>query len=217
MTLPKALLYIDGQATNAATKHLAIQIDFKRLLAHFRASYSIPRAVYATLTNGPNEEFDSLRPLLDFLQYNGWQTLTRPRIAYADVASPRNSIDMMLAMDAFEFCTIVRPEVFFLFSGDNAFFPMIRPIQRLGIRVHLVSTTAGGEKFCDPALRRFADDFTDLGALAPHVELVRARPRLPEPEPEPETEYLDPRELVDTTPKPVTVERRKTIRRGAGH
>jgi uncharacterized LabA/DUF88 family protein len=216
MTLPKALLYIDGQATNAATKHLGIQIDYKRLLAHYRQSYSVPRAVYATLTNGPNEEFDSLRPLLDFLQYNGWQTLTRPRMAYADVASPRNSIDVMLAMDAYEFCMIVRPETLFLFSGDGELLPMIRPIQRLGIRVHIVSTLLGTEKFCDSALRRIADDFTEIEALAPQVELVRRAPPPPEPEAISES-YGDPRELVDTTPKPVTVERRKTIRRGAGH
>jgi uncharacterized LabA/DUF88 family protein len=216
--LPKALLYIDGQATYVATKQIGISLDFKRLLAHYRASYTIPRAVYATLTTA-DLEYDSLRPLLDFLQFNGWQTLTRGRISYTDaagVAHHQNSIDTMLAMDAYEFANIVRPEIFFLFSGDNALFPLIRPLQRLGIRVHLVSTVHGTDKFCDPAMRRVVDDFTDLVDLAPLVELRRRAPE-PEPELEPEPEILDPRDLVDTTPKPVVVERRKVIRRGAGH
>jgi uncharacterized LabA/DUF88 family protein len=220
--LPKALIYIDGQATHAATKHLELNIDYKRLLAYFRHDYSVPRAVYATLVQAADVEFNSLRPLLDFLQYNGWQTLTRERIPYTDANGAsryRGSIDTALALDAYEFCSVVRPETLFLFSGDSDLLPLIWPVQRLGVRVHLVSTVRGTDKFCDTAMRRHADDFTDLTTLAPHIESLRRREPLPPPEPEPEaiSEPFDPRELVDTTPKPLVVERRKTIRRGAGH
>lgn len=220
MRLPKALLYIDGQSTHTSTKQLGFDIDYKRLLAHFRKDYTVPRVVYATLVHAV-EEFNSLRPLLDWLDFNGFQTLTREKISVTDsngVVRFQTSIDTALAIDALEYAYLTRPEFFFLFSGDGALAPLIRPLQRLGIHVTVVSTTNRTDKYCDSVLRRFADDFLELADLEPFIGAQR-RPRLPDPEPEPEAiaEPLDPRELVDTTPKPVTVERRKVIRRGAGH
>ena len=158
-------LFIDGVNLYSAAKALEFGIDFKLLHQEFMRRGKLLRAFYYTALF-ENDEYSSIRPLIDWLHYNGFTTVTKPMKEYTDSMGRRKAKGNMhieLAVDAME----VAPRVdhIVLFSGDGDFVPLIASLQRQGVRVSVVSTQRSPTPMISDELRRQADNFIDLKVL----------------------------------------------------
>jgi uncharacterized LabA/DUF88 family protein len=171
-------VFIDGANLHATAKALGFDIDYRRLLKEFQGRGTLVRAIYYT-TVIEDQEFSSIRPLIDWLDYNGYTVVTKATKEYFDASGRRKvkgSMDVELAVDAMELARHVDQIV--LFSGDGDFRPLIEAVQRRGVRV--VSTLASQPPMIADDMRRQADVFTDLVELQPKLgrdPSERASPR----------------------------------------
>ena len=113
-----------------------------------------------------NDEYSSIRPLIDWLHYNGFTTVTKPMKEYTDSMGRRKvkgNMHIELAVDAMEIAP--RVDHIVLFSGDGDFVPLIASLQRQGVRVSIVSTQRSPTPMISDELRRQADNFIDLKVL----------------------------------------------------
>jgi uncharacterized LabA/DUF88 family protein len=180
----KLALFIDGANLHSTAKSLGFDIDYKRLLSEFQSRGSLVRAFYYTaIVDDP--EFSSLRPLVDWLDYNGFIVVTKPAKEFDDGEGRRKfkrSMNVELAVDAMELAPNLDEIV--LFSGDGDFCSLVEAVQRRGVSVTVVSTLSGQRSVVSNDLRRQADVFTDLVELQSKVcrvehpgvqQIVRAR------------------------------------------
>jgi uncharacterized LabA/DUF88 family protein len=167
-------LFIDGANLYATAKTLGFDIDYKRLLADFQSRGTLVRAYYYT-TIIEDQEFSSIRPLVDWLDYNGYTVVTKPTKEFIDDGGRRRvkgKMDIELAIDAMELARHVDQIV--LFSGDGDFRSLVEAVQRRGVRVTVISTISSQPPMIADELRRQADVFTDLAEL--QSKLGRTRP-----------------------------------------
>jgi uncharacterized LabA/DUF88 family protein len=158
-------LFIDGANLYAATKALGFDIDYRRLLTHFQETGYLLRAYYYTAL-AEDQEYSSIRPLIDWLDYNGFTVITKPTKEFIDSTGRRKikgNMDMELAISAMEIADTVDHIV--LFSGDGDFRSLAEAIQRKGRKVTVVSTLATQPPMIADELRRQADHFIDLADL----------------------------------------------------
>ena len=137
----KIALFIDGANLYATAKTLGFDIDYKRLLKEFQSRGTLVRAYYYTAII-EDQEFSSIRPLIDWLDYNGYTVVTKATKEFIDASGRRKvkgNMDIELAVDAMELAEHVDQIV--LFSGDGDFRPVVEAVQRRGVRVTVVSTT----------------------------------------------------------------------------
>jgi uncharacterized LabA/DUF88 family protein len=161
----KIALFIDGANLYATAKTLGFDIDYKRLLREFQSHGTLVRAFYYTAVI-EDQEFSAVRPLLDWLDYNGFTVVTKPTKEFIDANGHRKvkgNMDIELAVDAMEFADHVDHIV--LFSGDGDFRSLVEAVQRRGVRVTVVSTISSQPPMIADELRRQADAFTDLVEL----------------------------------------------------
>lgn len=183
-------LFIDGSNLYAATKALGFDIDYKLLRSEFMRRGKLVRAFYYTALI-ENEEYSPIRPLVDWLDYNGFTLVTKPAKEFTDSAGRRKvkgNMDIELAVDAMEMAEHVEHIV--LFSGDGDFRSLVGALQRKGVRVSVVSTIASQPPMIADDLRRQADNFIELKELKD----VIGRPPRPMPaaaDPAPELEEED--------------------------
>lgn len=173
-------LFIDGANLYAASRTLGFDVDYKNLLAFFRRQGSLVRAYYYTALL-ETEEYSPLRPLVDWLGYNGYAVVTKPAKEFTDAAGRRRvkgNIDIELAVDVMELAS--RVDHIVLFSGDGDFRRLAEAVQRQGVRVTVISTIKTQPAMIADELRRQADQFVDLAELAPDItrRQVEPRPRL---------------------------------------
>jgi uncharacterized LabA/DUF88 family protein len=171
MTSPssKIALFIDGANLYATAKTLGFDIDYRRLLKEFESRGTLLRAFYYTAVI-ENQEFSSIRPLIDWLDYNGYTVVTKVAKEFIDASSRRKvkgNMDVELAVDAMEIAEHVDQIV--LFSGDGDFRSLVEAVQRRGVRVTVVSTISSNPPMIADELRRQADAFTDLLELRPKL------------------------------------------------
>ena len=162
-------LFIDGANFHAAAKALAVDIDYRRLLDEFRQRGVLTRAYYYTALL-ETEEFSPLRPLVDWLDYNGFTMVTKAAREYTDREGRkrwRGDMDIEIAVDMLELAP--RCDHMVLFSGDGDFRCLVEALQRKGVRVTVVSTLKSQPPMVSDDLRRQADAFIDLADL---VELI---------------------------------------------
>jgi uncharacterized LabA/DUF88 family protein len=162
-------LFIDGANLHATAKALGFGIDYDRLLKKFQSRGTSVRAFYYT-TIIEDQENSSIRPLLDWLDYNGYTVVTKVAKEYFDANGRRKikgSMDIELTVDAMELAERIDEMV--LFSGDGAFRPLVEAMQRRGVRVTVVSTTSTQPPMIADELRRQSDLFTDLIELRPLI------------------------------------------------
>jgi uncharacterized LabA/DUF88 family protein len=155
-------LFIDGANLYATAKTLGFDIDYKRLLREFHSRGTLVRAFYYTAVI-EDQEFSSIRPLIDWLDYNGYTVVTKATKEFIDASGRRKvkgNMDIELAVDAMELAEHVDQIV--LFSGDGDFRPLVEAVQRRGVRVTVVSTISSQPPMVADELRRQADIFTDL-------------------------------------------------------
>jgi uncharacterized LabA/DUF88 family protein len=161
----RTALFIDGANLYSTAKALGFDIDYKRLLETFQSRGTLVRAFYYT-TVIEDQEFSSVRPLLDWLDYNGFTVVTKPTKEFIDAHGHRKvkrNMDIELAVNAMEIAEHVDQIV--LFSGDGNFRSLVEAMQRRGVRVTVVSTISSQPPMIADELRRQADVFTDLVEL----------------------------------------------------
>ncbi len=158
-------LFIDGANLYAAGKALGFDIDYKLLRQEFMRRGKLMRAFYYTaLLEG--EEYSPIRPLVDWLQYNGFTIVTKSTKEYTDSQGRRRikgNMDIELAVDAMELAPHLDHIV--LFSGDGDFRPLVEALQRRGVRVSVVSSIRSSPPMIADELRRQADNFIELDEL----------------------------------------------------
>ena len=158
-------LFINGSNLYAAAKALGFDIDYKLLKSEFMRRGKLLRAFYYTALL-ENEEYSPIRPLVDWLNYNGFTMVTKPAKEYTDSMGRRKvkgNMDIELCVDAMELAPHVDHVV--LFSGDGDYRPMIESLQRQGVRVSVVSTIRSQPPMISDDLRRQADNFIELDEL----------------------------------------------------
>ncbi|RED14182.1 hypothetical protein POI8812_02593 [Pontivivens insulae] len=158
-------LFIDGSNLYAAAKALGFDIDYKLLRSEFMRRGKLLRAFYYTALL-ENEEYSPIRPLVDWLNYNGFTMVTKPAKEFTDAAGRRKvkgNMDIELAVDAMEMAPHIDHMV--LFSGDGDFRPLVAGIQRQGVRVSVVSTIRSNPPMIADDLRRQTDNFIELDEL----------------------------------------------------
>ncbi|MCC6948324.1 MAG: NYN domain-containing protein [Bradyrhizobiaceae bacterium] len=168
-TSEKIAVFIDGANLYATSRGLGADIDYKRLLKEFQSRGNLLRAFYYTALI-EDQEYSSIRPLLDWLDYNGYTVVTKPVKEFTDSTGRRKvkgNMDIELAVDAMELAEHVDHIV--LFSGDGDFRPLVESIQRKGVRVTVVSTISTQPPMVADELRRQADVFLDLAELLPRI------------------------------------------------
>ena len=161
----KIALFIDGANLYATAKTLGFDIDYKRLLKEFQSRGTLLRAFYYTAII-EDQEYSSIRPLIDWLDYNGYTVVTKATKEFIDASGRRKvkgNMDIELAVDAMELAEHVDQIV--LFSGDGDFRSLVEAVQRRGVRVTVISTISSQPPMIADELRRQADVFTDLVEL----------------------------------------------------
>ena len=158
-------LFIDGANLYLTAKTLGFDLDYKRLLKEFQSRGTMVRAYYYSAIV-EDQEFSSIRPLIDWLYYNGYTVITKPAKEFDDGEGRRKfkrNMNVEIAVDAMELAEKVDQIV--LFSGDGDFRPLVEAIQRRGVHVTVVSSNASRPPMIADDLRRQADVFTDLVEL----------------------------------------------------
>ncbi len=168
-TTERIALFIDGANLYATAKSLGFDIDYRRLLKEFQGKGRLIRAFYYTALI-EDQEYSSIRPLIDWLDYNGYSVVTKPTKEFVDSLGRRKvkgNMDIELAVDAMEMADHLDHIV--LFSGDGDFRSLVEAVQRKGVRVSVVSTVMTQPPMIADELRRQADEFVDLSQIAARV------------------------------------------------
>jgi uncharacterized LabA/DUF88 family protein len=172
----KIALFIDGANLYAASKSLGFDIDYRKLLKAFQKRGYLLRAYYYTALI-EDQEYSSIRPLIDWLDYNGYTVVSKPAKEFDDREGRRRfkrSIGMELAVDALDLSKHIDHMV--LFSGDGDFCSLVEAVQRRGVYVTVVSTMSAQPPMIADELRRQADAFTDLITLKSKINRAPPEP-----------------------------------------
>lgn len=192
-------LFVDGANLYHTSRALGFEIDFAQLLEYFRGGTYLVRACYYTALI-ESEDYSPLRPLTDWLAYNGWQVVTKPAKQQADPSGRlrlKGNMDVELAVDMLEMAAHLDHVV--LFSGDGDFRRLVEAVQRMGVRVTVVSSTRAQPPMIADELRRQADNFLDVADLAPEIARRQVEPRG-----RPATPVAPPAPTPAPAPRPTT-------------
>ncbi len=155
-------VFIDGANLYGAAKGLGFDIDYKRLLGMLAESGRLVRAYYYTALMD-DQEYSPIRPLIDWLDYNGYTIVSKPVKEFTDSQGRRKikgDMDVELAVDMLELAPSL--DQVLLFSGDGDFRRLVEAVQRRGPRVTVISTLKTQPAMIADELRRQADSFVDL-------------------------------------------------------
>ncbi len=172
----RTALFIDGANLYATAKSVGFDIDYRRLLREYQSKGRLIRAFYYTALV-EDQEYSSIRPLIDWLDYNGFAVVTKPAKEFVDHTGRRKvkgNMDIELAVDAMEMAEHLDHMV--LFSGDGDFRSLVEAVQRRGVRVTVVSTVSTQPPMIADELRRQADEFVDLAQLVGRIGRDGERP-----------------------------------------
>jgi len=161
----RVALFIDGANLYATAKSLGFDIDYKRLLSVFRSKGQLVRALYYTAL-AEEQEYSSIRPLIDWLDYNGFTMVTKPTKEFTDATGRRKikgNMDIELAVDCMRLADSLDHIV--IFSGDGDFRSLVSALQEKGKRVSVISTLQTQPPMVADELRRQADQFIDIADL----------------------------------------------------
>ena len=163
----KTAFFIDGANLYKAARNLGIDIDYKNLLAKAQDGCQLIRASYYTaMQEDRDQDYSPLRPLVDWLDYNGYTMVTKITREFTDAQGRKRFkgstdvelvVDMMLLAD--------RLDHLILFSGNGDFRRVVEALQAKGVRVSIVSTVKSSPPMASDELRRQADSFIDLADL----------------------------------------------------
>ena len=148
MTKPsdKIAIFVDGANLHSTAKMLGFDIDYKRLLGEFQNRGRVIRAFFYIAIN-ESQEYSSIRPLIDWLDYNGYTVVTKATKEFIDASGRRKvkgNMDVELAVDAMELARHIDRMI--LFSGDGDFRSLVEAVQRRGVHVTVISTIAASRQ-----------------------------------------------------------------------
>ncbi|MEL6212201.1 MAG: NYN domain-containing protein [Pseudomonadota bacterium] len=163
----KTAIFIDGANLYKAARNLGFDMDYKSLLAKARANSNLVRAYYYTaIQEDKSQDYSPLRPLVDWLDYNGYTMVTKATREFTDNQGRKRfkgSVDIELAVDMMALATSI--DHIILFSGNGDFRRALEAVQFQGVRVSVVSTVKSSPPMASDELRRQADQFIDLADL----------------------------------------------------
>ena len=162
-------LFIDGSNLYATARALGFDIDYKSLLGMFQKQAMMVRAFYYTALLD-DQEYSPIRPLVDWLDYNGYTIVTKPTKEFTDATGRRKikgNMDIELAIDVMEMSD--RLDHIVLFSGDGDFRRLVEAVQRKGVRVTVISTIKSSPPMIADELRRQADSFVELTEIQDYI------------------------------------------------
>jgi uncharacterized LabA/DUF88 family protein len=165
----RVAVFIDGANLYQAAKALGFDIDYKRLLQTLASECRFVRAYYYTALLD-EQEYSPIRPLVDWLDYNGYTMVTKPLKEFTQATGRRKykgNMDVEITVDVMEMSAHVDHVV--LISGDGDFRRLVEAVQRRGVRVTVVSSIRTQPPMVADELRRQADFFLDLAELQPRV------------------------------------------------
>jgi uncharacterized LabA/DUF88 family protein len=165
----RVALFIDGSNLYATARSLGFDIDYKKLLCFFRERSRLLRAIYYTALVD-DAEYSPIRPLIDWLDYNGYTVVTKPAKEFTDALGRRKvkgNMDIELAVDVMQLCDSLDHVV--LFSGDGDFRSLVEAVQGRGRRVSVISTLTTRPPMVADDLRRQADQFIDIMELRAEI------------------------------------------------
>src|SRR6202161_2103726 len=172
-------LFIDGANLYATAKSVGFDIDYRKLLKEYQSRGRLIRAFYYTALV-EDQEYSSIRPLIDWLDYNCYAVVTKPTkevVCSLGRRKVKGNMDIELAVDAMEMAEHLDQMV--LFSGDGDFRSLVEAVQRRGVRVSVVSTVTTQPPMVADELRRQADEFIDLVHLVSKIGRDNDRPDRP--------------------------------------
>ena len=124
------------------------------------------RAYYYTALP-EDQEYSPLRPLIDWLDYNGYAVVSKLTREFTDPETGKRRIkgnmDMEIALDMLKLAPQIDHAI--LFSGDGDFCRLLEDVQGMGVRVTVVSTTKTSPPMAADALRRMADEFIEMESI----------------------------------------------------
>lgn len=166
----RVAFFIDGANFYQTARSLNVDIDYRRVLSSFVGDAYLLRANYYTAL-ADDQEFSSLRPLMDWLDYNGFHITTKPMREFTDNSGQRRrvrpSLEVDLTVDAMTLCDEVNHVV--LFTGDGAYRPLVEALQKRGRKVSVISSLKTNPSMISDDLRRQADHFLDLADLTDRI------------------------------------------------
>ena len=165
----RVALFIDGANLYATAKTLGFDIDYKRLLGFFRKRSRLIRAIYYTALLD-DADYSPIKPLIDWLDYNGYKVVTKPAKEFTDSLGRRKikgNMDIELAIDVMQLAENLDHIV--LFSGDGDFRSLVAAVQAKGRRVTVISTLTTRPPMVADDLRRQTDQFIDLADLRDEI------------------------------------------------
>lgn len=177
----RTALFIDGANLYSASRNLGFDVDYRNLLEYFRKKTNVIRAYYYSAVL-ETEEYSPLKPLTDWLAYNGYTLVTKAAKEFTDATGRRRvkgNMDIELAVDMLELAD--RLDHVVLFSGDSDFRRLIEAVQRKGVRVSVASSIRTSPPMVADELRRQADQFLELAEIAPEFTRRQMEPRPPRP------------------------------------
>ncbi|HRJ12621.1 MAG TPA: NYN domain-containing protein [Alphaproteobacteria bacterium] len=163
-------IFIDGANLYAAARALGFDIDYRQMLKWVSTRGQLIRAFYYTALL-EDQEYSPIRPLVDWLDYNGFTMVTKPTKEFTDSYGRRKikgNMDIELAIDVMEAANYCQHIM--LFSGDGDFRRLIEAVGRKGVRTTVVSTMKSNPPMVADELRRQADNFLDLADIAQHFQ-----------------------------------------------
>jgi uncharacterized LabA/DUF88 family protein len=173
----RVALFIDGANLYSASRNLGFDVDYRNLLEYFKKRTRVIRAYYYSAVL-ETEEYSPLKPLTDWLAYNGYALVTKPAKEFTDAAGRRRvkgNMDIEIAVDMLELADKLDHVV--LFSGDSDFRRLVEAVQRKGVRVSVVSSVRTSPPMVADELRRQADNFLELAEIAPDFTRRQTEPR----------------------------------------
>lgn len=161
----RVALFIDGANLYSAARALSVDLDFRKLSDWFSRDERLVRAYYYTAVI-EGEEFSPIRPLVDWLGYNGFSVVTKPVRRFTDAQGhvrTKGNMDIEIAVDMLEMAPHLDHAV--LFSGDGDFRRLVQAVQARGVHVTVVSTLKSQPPQIADDLRRQADHFIELAEV----------------------------------------------------
>ena len=187
----RTALFIDGSNLYASARALGFDIDYKRLLKVFKKNGQLVRALYYTALV-EEQEYSPIRPLVDWLDYNGYTMVTKPTKEFTDAAGRRKikgNMDIELAIDVMEMYPHLDHIV--IFSGDGDFRRLVEAVQRKGVRVTVVSTIQSQPPMIADELRRQADIFMELADIQDEIQRAGGQKKSDQDDGMPQGDYED--------------------------
>ena len=195
----KTAFFIDGANLYKAARNLGFDIDYKNLLAKAQAGCQLLRASYYTaIQEDRDQDYSPLRPLVDWLDYNGYTMVTKVTREFTDQQGRKRfkgSTDVELVVDMMQLAG--RLDHIVLFSGNGDFRRVMEAVQASGVRVTVVSTVKSAPPMASDELRRQADSFIDLADLEETVGRSGGPARKTRDEDDYEDDFEDDYEDVD--------------------